>query len=146
MKLSLKKVLLLFLLLNLFSLLTNAQCIQFAKQDIFKTKLKPYTHNGIYVTQKLTQGETIELYKTFFSNQDYRILVCSDNNLPKIEFKIFDINRNIIFDNKKNNLSNIWDFYFNTNLQTIISIHVPNTKNESKKSGCVAVLIGYLEN
>ena len=146
MKLLQKKILLFSLLFNLFPLLTNAQCEQFAKQDIWKTKLKPYTHNGIYVTQKITQGETIELYKTFFSGQDYRISVCADTNLPKIEFKVLDINRNIIFDNKKNNLSNIWDFYFNTNLQTIISIHVPEMNNENNKSGCVAVLIGYLDN
>lgn len=140
-----KKILLFSILLNLFSLLANAQCEEFAKQDIWKKKLSPYTHNGIYVTQKVNQGETIELYKTFFSNQDYRILVCSDNNLPKIEFKILDINRNIIFDNKKNNYNNIWDFYFNTNLQTIISVHIPNTEDKNLKSGCIAVLIGFLD-
>lgn len=134
---------LLFIALPFFA---NAQCEQFAKQNIWKTKLKPYVHNGIYTTKKLAQGETIELYKTFFSNQDYRILVCADTNLPKIEFKVLDINRNVIFDNRDNNLSNIRDFYFNTNLQTIISIHVPVIKAIDKKSGCVAVLIGYLNN
>ena len=145
MKLLEKKIFLFSLLFISFSLLANAQCSEFAKQEIWKTKLSPYTHNGIYVTQKINQGETVELYKTFFSNQDYRILICSDNNLPKIEFKILDINRNIIFDNKENNLSNIWDFYFNTNLQTIISVHIPNTEDENLKSGCIAVLIGFLD-
>ncbi|RLD61674.1 MAG: hypothetical protein DRJ01_07495 [Bacteroidetes bacterium] len=145
MKLLQKKIVLCFLVLISFSLFSNAQCDVFAKQKKWKEKLSPYTHNGVYVTQKINQGETIELYKTFFSNQDYRILICSDNNLPKIEFQILDINRNIIFDNKKNNFSNIWDFYFNTNLQTIVSIHVPKDKNNNK-SGCIAVLIGFLDN
>ena len=146
MKFLIKKTLPVFLLFFILPILTNAQCEQFAKQNIWKTKLYPYIHDGIYNTQKLTQGETVELYKTFFSGQDYRILICADNNLPKIEFKILDVNRNIIFDNKENNLSNIWDFYFNTNLQTIISIHVPANNNVNKQLGCVAILIGYLNN
>ena len=62
MKLLQKKIVLCFLVLISFSLFSNAQCDVFAKQKKWKEKLSPYTHNGVYVTQKINQGETIELW------------------------------------------------------------------------------------
>ena len=41
----------------------------------------PYQHDGNYHAALLIEGEEAELYKTFYSDRNYRIGVCGANNL-----------------------------------------------------------------
>ena len=90
------------LLLSIVALMTsvpsivNAQCKQFAKKTC-KVGLNPYQHDGNYHAALLIQGEEAELYKTFYSNTDYRIGVCGAGNLNNIEFKVIILNQPVYY-------------------------------------------------
>ena len=123
----------------------KAQCKTFAKTTC-KSELLPYVHDGIYNATVLSEGETVELYKTFYSGQEYRIVVCGDESLPPVEFQILDGDRNVLFDNKDNDYSQIWDFKLGASQMLVVSIQVQTSDEMSDeiKSGCVAVLVGFM--
>ncbi len=123
----------------------KAQCKTFAKTTC-KSELLPYVHDGIYNATVLSEGETVELYKTFYSGQEYRIVVCGDESLPPVEFQILDGDRNVLFDNKDNDYSQIWDFKLGASQMLVVSIQVQTSEEMSDeiKSGCVAVLVGFM--
>ncbi len=124
----------------------NAQCKGFAKK-MCKLELMPYIHDGNYHAAILTEGEEAELYKTFYSDQDYRIAVCGSQSLPDVEFQVIDANRNVLYDNTKNNLSRVWDFRLESSQQLKIAIKVPvvNETGDDILSGCVAIMFGFKE-
>ncbi|HBX49601.1 MAG: hypothetical protein A2W98_05935 [Bacteroidetes bacterium GWF2_33_38] len=130
-----------------FATESNAQCKNFA-QKICKLELLPYIHDGIYNATTLAEGETAELFKTFYSGQEYRLAICGDDMLPRVEFEVLDGERNVLFSNKNNNYSKVWDFKLESSQQLIISIQVPTNDKMSDQlaSGCVAVLVGFLNN
>lgn len=123
----------------------NAQCKAFAKSTC-KAELLPYVHDGIYNATVLSEGETVELYKTFYSGQDYRITVCGDEALPPVEFQILDGDRNVLFDNRDTDLAQMWDFNLSSSQMLVVSIQVQTSEEMSDeiKSGCVAVLVGFM--
>lgn len=122
----------------------QAQCKTFAKTTC-KSELLPYVHDGIYNAATLSEGETVELYKTFYSGQEYRLVVCGDPTLPPIEFQVLDGDRNLLFDNKDADLTQVWDFNLGASQMLVVSIQVQTSDEISDdiKSGCVAVLIGF---
>ncbi|HSH50919.1 MAG TPA: hypothetical protein VK982_04265 [Bacteroidales bacterium] len=123
-----------------------SQCKSFAKK-VCKLELSPYTHDGNYNAAILTEGEDAELYKTFYAGQDYRIYICGSGTLPDIEFQVLDVNRNVLYDNRKNNYSKIWDFKLESSQQLIISLRVRHSDGDSDElvSGCVAIMFGIKE-
>lgn len=125
----------------------NAQCKNFAKK-ICKMELLPYIHDGIYNATTLAEGETAELFKTFYSGQEYRISICGDDLIPKVEFVVMDADRNVLFNNKDKNFTKSWDFKLESSQQLIISLAVPTNDKvtDQLSSGCVAVLVGFLNN
>ena len=133
-------------LLTLLPLSVNAQCKGFAKK-ICKVELSPYIHDGNYHAAILTIGEEAELYKTFYSGTDYRIAVCGSDNLPDIEFRVIDSDRNIIYANKDKEFSRIWDFRLEASQQLKIFIKVPTADGlpEDVRQGCVAIMFGFLD-
>ena len=56
-----------------------------------------YTHDGNYHAAILVEGEEAELYKTFYSDMEYRVAICGEENLPNVEFMVLDASRNILF-------------------------------------------------
>lgn len=143
-----KKILFLIILcstLTLISIQSYSQCKGFAK-NVCKLELLPYIHDGIYNATILSEGETAELFKTFYSGQEYRIAVCGDEKLPSIEYEVLDSDRNTLYSNKDHNYCNTWDFSLEASQQLIISIQVPTNEEITDKlvSGCIAVLVGFL--
>lgn len=124
----------------------NAQCKGFAKK-ICKLELIPYIHDGNYHAAILTEGEEAELYKTFYSGQEYRIAVCGSEALPEIEFQVIDAQRNVLYDNRDSKLTRIWDFKVEASQQLKISVKVPvgDGTSEYPASGCVAIMFGFKE-
>ena len=133
-------------LLAILPLSVNAQCKGFAKK-MCKVELYPYTHDGNYHAAILTVGEEAELYKTFYSDQDYRISVCGAPGLPEIEFRIIDTDRNVLYSNKDHEYSWIWDFRLEASQQLKISVKVPTADGlpEEIDGGCVAIMFGVNE-
>lgn len=133
--------------LMLIPLLGQSQCKHFAKQ-VCQKELAPYIHNGNYNAAILTEGETAEMYKTFYAKQQYRIYICESSAMPKIHFQVLDVNRNVLYDNKTNGYKMKWDFIPESSQQLIISLKVEDGENDSEGdpiSGCVAIMIGIKE-
>jgi hypothetical protein len=145
MKSIFKSVIILLALIQM-PLAANAQCKGFAKK-ICKLELMPYIHDGNYHAAILTEGEEAELYKTFYSGQEYRIAVCGSEALPEVEFKIIDANRNVLYDNSKENFATTWDFKLESSQQLKIAVKVPvvNETGDDIISGCVAIMFGFKE-
>lgn len=145
-----KKIYQIFIVFTVLALIpfhSHSQCKSFAKK-VCKTELIPYIHDGNFNAAILTEGEDAELYKTFYAGQNYRIYICGSDALPDIEFQVLDVNRNVLYDNRKNDYSRVWDFKLESSQQLIISLRVKNNEGESEElvSGCVAIMFGIKEN
>lgn len=140
------QILIVLTVLALIPFYGKTQCKSFAKK-VCKLELTPYIHDGNFNAAILTEGEDAELYKTFYSGQNYRIYICGSESLPDIEFQVLDVNRNVLYDNRKNNHSRIWDFKLESSQQLIISLRVRNNEEEADEliSGCVAIMFGIKE-
>lgn len=140
------QILIVLTVLALLPFSGKTQCKSFAKK-VCKTELIPYIHDGNFNAAILTEGEDAELYKTFYAGQNYRIYICASDALPGIEFQVLDVNRNVLYDNRKNNFSKVWDFKLESSQQLIISLRVKSSEGESEElvSGCVAIMFGIKE-
>lgn len=122
----------------------NAQCKQFAKNTC-KSGLSPYQHDGNYHAALLIEGEEAELYKTFYSNRDYRIGVCGAPNLSSIEFKVIDTrNGKVLYDNSLNDFEWKWDFRLESSqqLKIMVKVGIPDGSVDEPEEGCVAIMFG----
>jgi len=143
-----KKLLTPFLLLAfifVFSIDGYAQCKGFTKKDCLPV-LDPYIYNGQLNSALLNEGDVAELLLTFYGNQEYRLLICSQEILGNVEFNLLDKDRNLIFSNKDHNYTNMWDFTSTSTQQLIIEVVIPESTNEGGNivSGCVSILMGFL--
>lgn len=122
---------------------SGAQCVSFAK-NVAKIKLGEFVHDGNYNATILGAGETAELYKTFFAGETYRVTVSKIETLPNIHFRLMDKENNILFDNKKHDYVDVWDFTIESTQMLVLKIKVledPSNQQTITK-GCVAVLFG----
>src|SRR5512133_521991 len=127
-----------------FSGLSNAQCKAFAKKECL-SKLEHYTHDGNYHAAVLVEGEEAELYKTFYSDMEYRVAIVGESKLPAVEFKIMDINKNVLYSNKDKEFASTWDFKLQSSQQLKIVVKVSsfNKPGDTPASGCVAIMFGF---
>ena len=123
----------------------NAQCKGFAKK-ICKAELGSYTHDGNYHAAILVEGEEAELYKTFYSDQEYRVAICGSENLPAIEFKVMDANKTVLYSNADNDFSKTWDFKLESSqqLKLVIKVTTFEELSDDPASGCVAIMFGFM--
>ncbi len=121
-----------------------AQCKGFAK-SLCKKELGAYLHDGNYHAAVLVEGEEAELYKTFYSDLDYRLVICGADGLPPIEFTVLDATGKVLYSNREGDLANIWDFKLEASQQLKIMIKVTTSgiKDELPASGCVAIMFGF---
>jgi len=122
----------------------QAQCKQFAKNTC-KAGLDPYQHDGNYHAALLIEGEEAELYKTFYSDRNYRIGVCGAPNLKEIAFKIIDTrNGKVLYDNSLHDFVWKWDFRLESSqqLKIMVKVNVPDGNVDEPEEGCVAIMFG----
>ncbi len=140
------KSLLLLALVSGIQVSLSGQCKTFTKNEC-KPKLSPYIYNGQLNSAVLNEGDFAELLLTFYSNQDYRVVVCGAEELGPIIFKLIDDAGNPIFTNEDHEMIDHWDFHTNSTQQLHIEVSVPESSDgESFKSGCVSILVGFMDN
>jgi hypothetical protein len=134
----------LFVVFALVPFKANGQCKQFAKNTC-KVGLSPYQHDGNYHAALLLEGEEAELYKTFYSDTEYRIGICGANNLGDLEFSIIDGSGKVLYNNKFHNYEWKWDFKLDSSQQLKIVVKVPASAgmSDEPKEGCVAIMFGF---
>ena len=122
----------------------NAQCKAFAKRDCLP-ELANYTHDGNYHAAVLVEGEEAELYKTFYSDMEYRVAIVGEEKLPDIEFRVIDANKNVLYSNKEKDFAKTWDFKLQSSQQLKIVVKVSsfNKPGDTPASGCVAIMFGF---
>jgi hypothetical protein len=144
-----KRSLFVSIILSVFVFLphnASGQCKQFAKNTC-KVGLSPYQHDGNYHAAILLEGEEAELYKTFYSDTQYRIGICGANNLGEIEYSVIDGNGKVLYNNKFHGYEWKWDFKLESSQQLKIVVKVPvsSTASDEPKEGCVAIMFGFKE-
>ena len=132
------------LLIVATTLNVDAQCKSFAKK-VCIPELGAYTHDGNYHAAILVEGEEAELYKTFYSDMDYRVAICGEDKLPDIEFTVLDANKNVLYSNKDASYAKTWDFKLQSSqqLKIIVKVNSFNKPEEMPASGCVAIMFGF---
>lgn len=122
----------------------TAQCKGFAK-SLCKKELGSYLHDGNYHAAILVEGEEAELYKTFYSELDYRMAICGADGMPPVQFSVFDATGKELYSNKEGGLNNIWDFKLEASQQLKIVVKVTTfpTREQLPTSGCVAIMFGF---
>ncbi len=135
---------LLALLIVATTLNVDAQCKSFAKK-VCIPELGAYTHDGNYHAAILVEGEEAELYKTFYSDMEYRVAICGEEKLPDIEFRVLDANKNVLYSNKDASYAKTWDFKLQSSqqLKIVVKVNSFNKTGETPASGCVAIMFGF---
>ena len=122
----------------------QAQCKTFIKNEC-KPKLAPYIYNGQMNSAILNQGDMAELMLTFYSNQDYRIVVCADE-FDDVQFRLVDLTGKELYSNTNHGNADHWDFSTNSTQLLTVEVSIPENKtSEDTKSGCVSILVGFKE-
>ena len=129
-----------------FSTASIAQCNNstFVKKKCIPN-IQPFTQSGQMNTTKLSAGQHTELQLTFSSGQDYRILICSEEILGTVTFKVKDMSKKIIFDSQDNDSPDFWDFKVqSTQLFTVeVTVPVSDSPSSTPPSGCVSIILGF---
>ena len=77
--------------------MAQAQCRSFAKNKCVP-ELAPYKFNETFNAAQLAPGEEAEVNLTFYSGQEYRVMVCTHPILGEVNWKLVDENNKIIFE------------------------------------------------
>jgi hypothetical protein len=136
--------------LILFSTLSteaNAQCKGFTKRNC-AGELKNYNDNGQYNGAVMFEGEEATLMQTFYSNQEYRLFVCTQESIEEgMYFEVKDYRNNLIYSSQGKN-SKVFDFNVESTQQLKVEVIVPGKgagATQIKKNGCVSILVGFKE-
>lgn len=107
-------------------------------------KVSPFIHDGNTNSSLLKEGEKTESVMTFYSGQDYRILVCAEETLENVSFIVSDMTGKLLFDSKANDNTDFWDFKVKTTTEMRIEVFAgTNDSDDGVMSGCVSILVGF---
>lgn len=122
----------------------DAQCRSFAKNKCIP-QLEPYTFNETFNAAQLSPGEEAEVSMTFYSGQDYRLLVCTHPSLGEVNWKLVDAGNRTIFESLADEPKHTFDLKVESTTQLKVLVYVPDRKsaNDLVPVGCVTILMGY---
>ncbi|MEO8733759.1 MAG: hypothetical protein ABI373_05475 [Flavobacteriales bacterium] len=127
--------------------ITSAQCRSFAKNKCMPA-MAPYKFNETFNAAQLAPGEEATVDLTFYSGQEYRLLVCAHPILGQVNWKLLDASGNSLFESKADDPKGSFDFKVATTQKLTVQIDVPAADkggNDMLKVGCVNILVGYKE-
>lgn len=123
------------------------QCRSFAKNKCMP-ELAPYRFNETYNAAQLAPGEEAEVGLTFYSGQDYRIMVCSHPILGEVNWKLVDGSNKIVFESFADDPKHTFDLRVENTQQMKVQVWVPNAQGggtDMVHVGCVAIMVGFKE-
>lgn len=99
-----------------------------------------YISDGQEYYAQLKPNQKVEFKTTFFSDNTYRIVTCTNVRRSATIFSVYDTEKNLLFTNTGYDYSPYWDFKFSSTVTCIIQVDV---KTEKFTPGHVMMLIGY---
>ena len=106
---------------------TNAQCRSFVKNKCAASML-PYKFNETFNAAQLGPGEEAEVDLTFFSGQDYRVMVCAHPIVGEVNWKLLDGTGQTLFESLADAPKPSFEFKVATTQQLKVHIDVPERK------------------
>ena len=123
----------------------QAQCRSFAKNKCVP-ELAPYKFNESFNAAQLAPGEEAEVNLTFYSGQEYRVMVCTHPILGEVNWKLMDGNGKIVFESLADEPKHHFDLKAASTMQMKLVVWVPTKgKSEMVHVGCVAIMMGFKE-
>jgi hypothetical protein len=143
-----KNIKLLIILLSVFAFTggnLNAQCLNFAKTKGFTVlDTSMYIPEGRLSALPLSEGDNMDVYKSFFKGKTYKIVVVGADNLPAPKFKVVNFQKEVLFDSSENGNTHSWEFTSQSNQNLIISATLPDPKDSNNtQTGCLVVIVGF---
>jgi len=118
------------------------QCRTFVKNNCGDA-LEGFIPGESFNAVKLFPGDAAEVEMTFYSEVDYRLLVCSHEVLGDVNFQLVDKDGEVIYDNANREYSEFFDFRLEGTRTFGLKIKVPEQGDSSiNPQGCVAILLG----
>ncbi|MCK5535901.1 MAG: hypothetical protein KAI79_03690 [Bacteroidales bacterium] len=140
-----KKLLIVFIISLSLGIFTSvkAQCVDFAEKiGLTLLNTEVYQHDGYLNSIVLESGEHIDVVKPFFKGRKYRIVVIADSKtFEYVNFKVINSNKIVIYNNKADAYTSIWEFIPQESENLIISVKVPDAKIGMSRA-CVAIITG----
>ena len=131
-------------LLMLVTAGVHAQCRSFAKNKCVP-QLAPYKFNETFNAAQLSPGDEAEVNLTFYSGQEYRILVCSHPILGPVNWKLVDQNNKVVFESLATEPKDLFDLKAASTTQMKVVVWVPEKETTMMHVGCVGILVGFKE-
>jgi hypothetical protein len=124
----------------------QAQCRSFAKNKCVP-ELAPYKFNETFNAAQLAPGEEAEVNLTFFSGQEYRVMVCAHPILGEVNWKLVDANNKMVFESLADKPRKHFDLKATSTTQMKVVVWVPplKAKSDMVHVGCVAIMLGFKE-
>lgn len=99
-----------------------------------------FISDGQHYRAILLDKEIAEFQSTFYGGTTYRIAACSGLGDGNLLFRIYDKDRNVLFDNAEQKNAPYWDFKFVSTLDCTIEAQIIPGK---AKSGCAVMMISF---
>ena len=112
--------------------IANDRCVEYLEQE--------FISDGQNYRALLVEDEVAEFTTTFYAGVQYRIAACSGDSDGILEFRVYDQNRTLLFDNSDYETSPYWNFVSENNMDCIIEASLNTEKAES---GCAVILLGF---
>lgn len=136
------KKLFIILLAAMQASMALGQCRSFVKNNCGDA-MQGFIPGESFNAVKLFPGDVAEVEMTFFSDVDYRLLVCSHEILGDVHFQLVDKNEEIIYDNADREFREYFDFRLEGTRTLGLRIKVPEQSDAAiNPQGCVAILLG----
>ncbi|NNC83155.1 MAG: hypothetical protein HKN79_06225 [Flavobacteriales bacterium] len=138
-----KKNLMIILLAVMLPSLAFSQCRRFTKVKCLPA-LGEYIPNDNFNSAVLIPGDEAELTMTFYAGQDYRVMVCAEEILGDLSYKIVNDDGESVFDSESTDTDHL-DFSVANTQQLHMILKVPPRENPNQliHEGCATVLVGY---
>lgn len=142
---AIQKIFVVSLSMILLPFMVDAQCKSWTKRKC-NPLLAPYKFNETYNSAQLSPGEEATVNLTFFSGQEYRIVVCSQAQVSPVSWKLKSGSQ-IIFESLADDPKDSFDLKMESTEQLEVVVWVADQENPTGiiNIGCVSILVGFKE-
>lgn len=124
-----------------YSQSASAQCDSIANICAKNNIGKEYISDGQSYRALLVDDQVAEFRATLYGGSTYRMAACTGFTDGNLYFRIFDEERNLLFDNSEYSNAPYWDFEIKSTINCTIEAQLNSSKNLT--SGCAVLLMGF---